>query len=71
MTEFNQFSPEWLAVREYAAARVAELTLSLRERQSEQSTQDTRVQIETLIELVRHFSPSEIEKLDEGIDFNL
>lgn len=71
MTEFNRFSPEWLAVRGYAAARVAQLTLGLRERQTEQSTQDTRTQIETLIELVRHFSPDEIETLDEGIDFNL
>jgi len=71
VTEFNRQSTEWIAIRGYAAARVSELTLGLRERQTEERTQEKRVRIEELIELVRHFSPAEIEELDEGIDYDL
>ena len=71
MTEFNRQSPEWSAIRGYAAARVSELTLALRERQPNERTEEKRTRIEELIELVRHFEPEQIENFDDGVDFNI
>jgi len=71
MTEFNRNSPEWKSIRGYAAARVSELTLALRERQSHERAEEKRTRIEELIELVGHFQPDEIEKFDDGVDFNI
>ncbi len=71
MTDFNRNSPEWKAIREYAAARVSKLTLALRERQPHERAEEKRTRIEELIELVRHFEPEQIEKFDDGVDFNI
>lgn len=71
MTEFNRNSPEWAAIRGYAAARVSELTIALRERQTHERTEDKRTRIEELIELVRHFAPEQIEEFDDGVDFHI
>jgi len=71
MTEFNRQSPEWAAIRGYAAARVSELTLALRERQPHERAEEKRTRIEELIELVRRFEPEQIDKFDDGVDFNI
>ena len=71
MTEFNRNSPEWKSIRGYAAARVSELTLALRERQSHERAEEKRTRIEELIVLVRHFEPDQNELFDDGVDFNI
>lgn len=71
MTDFNRNSPEWKAIREYAAARVSELTLALRERQTHERAEDKRTRIEELIAVVRHFEPGSNESFDDGVDFNI
>lgn len=71
MTEFNRNSPEWKSIRGYAAARVSELTLALRERQSHERAEEKRTRIEELIVLVRHFEPDQNESFDDGVDFNI
>ena len=71
MTEFNRNSPEWKSIRGYAAARVSELTLALRERQSHERAEEKRTRIEELIELVGHFEPDQNESFDDGVDFNI
>lgn len=60
MTDFNRFSPEWAAIRAYAAARVLSLKDSLCERLTFEKTQDIRTRIEELNELVKRFEPDEI-----------
>lgn len=61
MTRIDTMSPEWRAVREYAAARVVELTLALREKQTSEETDDKRSRIEELLRLIRAFEPEQVE----------
>lgn len=61
MNRIDTLSPEWKSIRGYAAARVSELTVALRGRQSPEDTEDKRSRIEELLRLIREFEPEQVE----------
>lgn len=69
MNDFNRSSPEWLAIREYAAARQMELTIAMRERQPYEALQEKQTRIEELGELIERFSAKEIDQSHTEITF--
>lgn len=71
MTPINRDSPEWEAIREYAAARVNELSIALCKRQSHEDSEEKRTRIEELTALVEHFEPAESQIFEPEMNFGM